>query len=88
MNPMIFDIDLSPPCPRYFNTLGAANSIKKINKQTTRMAHKTIELLFQSLDIMDKFISSEIDPGPAKRGIASGLKEMSSFLIDSSLTGP
>ena len=46
------------------------------------------ELLFQSFDSIDKFINSEIDPGPAKRGIARGLKEMSSFLIDSSFTGP
>ena len=38
--------------------------------------------------LKDKFINKEIEPGPAKSGIAKGLKEISSLIIDSFFTSP
>lgn len=62
--------------------------MEKMIKQTVIIAETIIALLFQSLEAMDKLINNEIEPGPANKGIASGLKEMSSFVSDSSKIGP
>ena len=60
----------------------------KINIQTVIMARMINTLSVHNFVFNDRFISNEIDPGPASRGIAKGLNDISSFVSDSCFNLP
>lgn len=86
--PIIFENDFNPACPVYFKMRGAIENIPYIQSVTPSIAIIIIPVFCNSGYSIDLFINNEMVPGPAKRGVASGLREISSFSIDSFIILP
>ena len=75
-----------PACPKYLRIFGAKYRIMKITKLTVKIDVTITPLSNHSFVFNDKLINNEIEPGPANKGIAKGLNEISSLINDSSFT--
>jgi hypothetical protein len=82
---MIFEIEVKPACPVRFRILGAIEKIIEMQMTTAMIAAMIARslLIFPSFSI-DMLMSNDMEPGPDNSGIAKGLKDISSFISDSS----